>query len=57
LVLLKERRKLEGCLTVHLPHEIIWNANLMEQGNFVDVFLFQKLGAENNILQLNIQCS
>ena len=28
-----------GCLTVHLPHEIIWNANLMQQGNFVNVFL------------------
>ena len=32
-------RKLEGCLTVHLPHEIIWNANLMQQSNFIDVFL------------------
>jgi len=31
--------KLEGCLTVHLPHEIKWNANLMQQGNFIDVFL------------------
>ena len=31
--------KLEGCLTVHLPHEIKWNANLMQQGNFTDVFL------------------
>jgi len=31
--------KLEGCLTVHLLHEIIWNANLMQQGNFIDVFL------------------
>ena len=29
---------LEGCLTVHLPHEIIWNANLMQQGNFINVF-------------------
>jgi len=28
---------LEGCLTVHLPHEM-WNANLMQQGNFIDVF-------------------
>ena len=33
----KRERKLEGCLTVHLPHEIIWNANLMQQGNFIDV--------------------
>jgi len=24
---------------VHLPHEIMWNANLMQQGNFIDVFL------------------
>ena len=31
--------KLEGCLTVHLPHEIKWNANLMQLGNFIDVFL------------------
>jgi len=29
----------EGCLTVHLPHEIIWNANLKQQGNFIEVFL------------------
>jgi len=29
----------EGCLTVHLPHEITWNANLMQQGNFINVFL------------------
>jgi len=26
-------------LTVHLPHEIISNANLMQQGNFINVFL------------------
>jgi len=30
---------IEGCLTVHLPHEIKLNANLMQQGNFIDVFL------------------
>ena len=24
---------------MHLPHEITWNANLMQQGNFIDVFL------------------
>jgi len=29
----------EGCLTVHLPHEIKWNTNLMQLGNFIDVFL------------------
>jgi len=31
--------QLEGCLTVHLPHEITWNANLMQLGNFIDIFL------------------
>ena len=30
---------IEGCLIVHLPHEIMWNANLMQQGNFIDKFL------------------
>jgi len=29
----------EGCFTVQLPHEIKWNANLMQQGNFIGVFL------------------
>ena len=29
----------EGCLTVHFPNEIIWNANLMQQGIFINVFL------------------
>ena len=33
------QEKLEGCLTVHLPHEIMWNASLMQQGNFIDIFL------------------
>ena len=23
-------------MTVHLPHEITWNGNLMQQGNFID---------------------
>ena len=27
------------CLTAHLPHEIKWNANLMQLDNFIDVFL------------------
>ena len=31
--------KLEGCLTVHIPRAIMWNANLMQQGKFIDVFL------------------
>ena len=35
----KQSSKLEGSLTVHFPHEIIWNANLMQQGNFNGVFL------------------
>jgi len=30
---------LQGCLTVHLPHEIKLNASLMQLGNFIDVFL------------------
>jgi len=30
---------LEGCLTMHLPHEITWNANLMQHGDFINVFL------------------
>jgi len=30
---------LEGCLTVHLPHEIKCSANLMQLGNFIDAFL------------------
>ena len=29
----------EGCLTVHLPHEIILNGNFMQQNKFIDVFL------------------
>ena len=91
----RKMSSLDGCLTVHLPHEIIWNANLTQQGNFITVFLarhisgtyahhqehwifsrmassapytrptqrlsrpppIQKLGAENHMLQLNIQCS
>ena len=29
----------EGCLTVHLPRETMWNASLMQQRNSIDVFL------------------
>jgi len=29
----------EDCLTVHLRHEIMWTANLMQLCNFIDVFL------------------
>ena len=35
----RKLKKIEGCLTVHLPREIMWNANLMQKGNFIDVFL------------------
>jgi len=35
----KQQIKLEGCLTVHLPREIKYNANLMQLGNFINVFL------------------
>ena len=28
-----------GCLTVHLRREIKWNANFMQLGNFIEVFL------------------
>jgi len=31
--------KLENCLTVHLPHEIMWNAEFMQQNNFIGIFL------------------
>jgi len=31
--------KSEGCLTAHLPREIKWNVNLMQQGDFIDAFL------------------
>jgi len=30
---------IEGCLAMHLPHEIARNVNLMQQGNFINVFL------------------
>jgi len=29
----------EGCLTVHLPHEITRNVNVMQQDTFINVFL------------------
>jgi len=35
----KVKHIFESCLTVHLPHEIELNANLMQLGNFIDVFL------------------
>jgi len=33
--------RFEGCLTVHLPHKMMWNANLIQQGSFIKVFLAQ----------------
>ena len=33
----------EGCLTVHLLHEIRWNASLMQLGNFIHVFLARRV--------------
>ena len=36
---IQHKVRIEGLLTARLPHEIIWNANLMQQGNFSDVFL------------------
>jgi len=37
----------EGCLTVHLPHEITWNANLKQHGNFINVFLARHISGTN----------
>jgi len=34
----KYLQKPEGCLTVHLPYIIMCKVNLMEQGNFIEVF-------------------
>jgi len=31
----------EGCSTAHLPHEINLNANLMQEGNFINEFLIR----------------
>ena len=31
--------QIEGCLTLQIRHEKIWNANLMQHGNFINVFL------------------
>ena len=35
----REAGTLESFLTVYLPREIMWNVNLMQQGNFINVFL------------------
>jgi hypothetical protein len=34
------------CFTLHLPREIMWNANLMQQGNFIDIFLPRHVSAK-----------
>jgi len=36
---IRQTYEFESCLTVHLPHEIMWNAILMQKGNFIDIFL------------------
>jgi len=41
VTLFNKVKQLEGCLTMHLPHEIMRNANLIQQGNFIDIFLAQ----------------
>ena len=47
---------IEGCLTMHLPHEIMWNANLVQQGNFIDVFLAQHVsGPSSGALDVELQ--
>ena len=49
--------------TIAVCHGIMWNANLMHQGNFIHIFLARhvsdtyvrhQLGAENHMLQLNV---
>jgi len=32
---IRHTKSFEGCLTVHLHREIMWNANLMQQGNLL----------------------
>jgi len=39
IIVLITTHQFGGCLTVHLPHEIKWNANLMQLGSFIDVSL------------------
>ena len=36
---LKYESTMRVVLTVHLTREIMWNGNLMQQGNFINVFL------------------
>jgi len=43
--------KLEGCWTVHLPHERMWNANLMQRGNFIDKFLARHVRVRTPIIR------
>jgi len=67
LGIIKKNLLLEVRLTVHLPHEIIWNANLRcgwctapsaphtrPTQQISRPPPIQKLGAENQMLQLNI---
>jgi len=47
----------EGYLTVHLPHEIKWNANLMQLCNFIDVFLARHVSGIHTHHQENYMLS
>ena len=47
----------EGCLTVHLPHEIKWNANLMQQCNllkFLSSTCFGRIRPSSEALDVNL---
>jgi len=46
----------EGCLTVHLPHEIKWNANLMQLGNVIDVFSARHVSGTYTPIIRSIRC-
>ena len=39
---------------MHLPHEIIQNANLMQQGNFINVFLARHVSGTYAHVELRI---
>ena len=34
-------------MVTNIPLEIIWNANLMQEGNFIDVFLARHVSGTN----------
>ena len=49
----------EGCLTARLLLEITWNANLMQLGNFINVFLVQHVSGTyaHNQQHWKLSCS